>query len=216
MRSAVASQAIMVHPDSPHYYPGTLRNLPIAVNFHAGSHYLALRLLEGYLPKEKIKLVHYGSPEQRFESMMKGEVAAAVVMEPYIALAENLGCRAVCEGHYLGAENASDDMDEETFGAINRAVSKAIDLINSDKRRFIHYMIEEPRFVEVAARWGGLTPEDFHLPRLRYTHQTPYTDEIVEDTYHWMVRWGLLTGAACATDLVENRLAKTAGAAADD
>ena len=25
-------------------------------------------------------------------------------MEPYIALAEKLGCRAVCEGHYLGAE----------------------------------------------------------------------------------------------------------------
>jgi len=212
----VASQAILVHPDSVHYYPGTLRNLPIAVNFHAGSHYVALRLLEGYLPKEKIKLVHYGSPEQRFESLMNGEVAAAVLMEPYIALAEKLGCRAVCEGHYLGAENASDDMDAETFEAINRAVGRAIDLINSDKRRFTPYMIDDPKFAEVAKRWGGLAPEDFHLPRLRYTHQTPYTDEIVEDTYNWMVRWGLLSDAVCATDVVENRLAETAGAAADD
>ena len=164
MRSAVASQAILVHPDSVHYYPGTLRNLPIAVNFHAGSHYVALRLLEGYLPKEKIKLVHYGSPEQRFESLMNGEVTAAVLLEPYIALAEKLGCRAVCEGHYLGAENASDDMDAETFEAINRAVGRAIDLINSDKRRFTHYMIEDSKFAEVATRWGGLAPEDFHLP----------------------------------------------------
>ncbi len=73
----MASQAILVRPDSPDNYPGTLGNKPVAVNFHAGSHYVALRLLEGYLPKEKIKLVHFGSPEQRFEAMMSGEVAAA-------------------------------------------------------------------------------------------------------------------------------------------
>ncbi|GIS96140.1 MAG: hypothetical protein CM1200mP22_33770 [Dehalococcoidia bacterium] len=46
-------------------------------------------------------------------------------MEPWISLAEKNGCRSVCEGHYLGAENASDNMDEETFTAINRAVVKA-------------------------------------------------------------------------------------------
>ena len=141
MRSAVASQAIMVAPDSPHNYPGTLGNQAVAVNFHAGSHYVGLRLLEGYLPKEKIKLVHYGSPIHRFESMLNGEVAAAVVMEPWITLGEKLGCKTVAEGHYLGAENASEDMDEETFAGINRAVENAVDLINADKRKFLHYLI---------------------------------------------------------------------------
>ena len=143
MRSAVASQAIMVPPDSPHNYPGTLGNQPVAVNFHAGSHYVGLRLLEGYLPVKKIKLVHYGSPIHRFESMLNGEVAAAVVMEPWIALGEKLGCKTVAEGHYLGAENASEDMDEETFAAINRAVENAVDLINADKKKYIHYMLDE-------------------------------------------------------------------------
>ena len=119
---------------------------------------------------------------------MKGEVVAAMLMEPWIGLAEKLGCRAVCEGHYLGAENASDDMDTETFQAINRAVGRAVDLVNSDKKRFIHYLTDEPRFAKVAAKYGGLTPEDFHLPRLRYVQATPYTDEIVADTYHWMMR----------------------------
>jgi hypothetical protein len=38
----------------------------------------------------------------------------------------------------------------------------------------------------------------------------------VEDTYHWMVRWGLLNGAACATDLVDNRLPEAAATSADD
>ena len=49
-------------------------------------------------------------------------------MEPWIALGEKLGCKAVCEGHYLGAENASDDMDEATFAAI------------ATKRKFLQLM----------------------------------------------------------------------------
>jgi NitT/TauT family transport system substrate-binding protein len=212
----VVSQAIMARPDSPHSYPGTLGRKPVAVQFHAGSHYVALRLLEGYLPKEKIKLVHYGSPQQRFEAMWTGEVDACAVMEPWIALGEKLGCKTLCEGHYLGAENASDDMDEATFAAINRAVAKAVDILNADKRRYLHYLIDDPRHAAALTKYGGLTPEDFHLPRLRYVHTTPYTDEIVEDTYHWMVRWGLLSGAACAADLVDNRLTEAAATPADD
>jgi hypothetical protein len=31
-----------------------------------------------------------------------------------------------------------------------------------------------------------------------------------------MVRWGLLNGAACATDLVDNRLPEAAATSADD
>jgi NitT/TauT family transport system substrate-binding protein len=206
----------MVRPASPHSYPGTLENRPIAVQFHAGSHYVALRVLEGYLPKAKMKLVHYGSPQQRFEAMWNGEVDACVVMEPWIALGEKLGCKVLCEGHYLGAENASDDMDEATFAAINRAVAKAVDLLNADKRRYLHYLIEDPRHAATLAKYGGLTPEDFHLPRLRYVHAAPYTDEIVEDTSHWMVRLGLISGAAYAADLVDNRLPDAAATPADD
>ena len=116
----------------------------------------------------------------------------------------------------MGAENASDSMDEETFAAINRAVVKAVDRINADKRKYLHYLIDDPRFASVAAKYGGVTPEDFHLPRLRYSYHTPYTDEIVADTYHWMVGWGLLDGAACSSDLVENRIAAPAAAPADD
>jgi NitT/TauT family transport system substrate-binding protein len=58
----------------------------------------------------------------------------------------------------------------------------------------------------VLAKYGGLTPEDFHLPRLRYAKATPYSDEIVADTYRWMVRWGLIDPAANACELVDNRI----------
>ncbi len=206
----------MVRPDSPHNYPGTLGNTSIAVQFHAGSHYVALRLLEGYLPTEKIKLVHYGSPQQRFEAMWNGEVDACAVMEPWIALGEKLGCKALCEGHYLGAENASDDMDEATFAAINRAVGKAVDMLHADKRKYLHYLIDDPRHAATLAKYGGLTVDDFHLPRLRYVKTTPYTDEIVDDTYHWMVRWGLINHTASPAELVDNRLAEATATLADD
>ena len=56
--------------------------------------------------------------------------------------------------------------------------------------------------------------DDFHLPRLRYTHPMPYTDEQVEDTYNWMIRWGLLNSSVCAADFVDNRAADPV--AADD
>ncbi len=85
LRSSVANQALLVRGDSRHYYPGSLGNEPIAVQFHAGSHYTGLRLLEGYLPAEKIKMLHYGSPENRLEALLSGEVAAAILMEPYIS-----------------------------------------------------------------------------------------------------------------------------------
>tara|TARA_Y100000588_G_scaffold75453_2_gene78619 strand:+ start:3338 stop:3970 length:633 start_codon:yes stop_codon:yes gene_type:complete len=200
----VANQALLVRGDSPHYYPGSLGNEPIAVQFHAGSHYTALRLLEGYLPAEKIKMLHYGSPENRLEALLTGEVKAAMLMEPWITLAEKNGCRSVCEGHYLGAENASDNMDEQTFAAINRAVAKAVDIINADKKQFIHYLLDDPKFAPAHEKWGPITAEDFVLSRLRYTHPTPYTDEQIEDTYNWMVRWGLLNASVCANDFVDN------------
>ncbi|MQG34689.1 MAG: hypothetical protein FI717_10345 [SAR202 cluster bacterium] len=210
----MANQALLVRGDSPHYYPGSLGNEPIAVQFHAGSHYTALRLLEGYLPAEKIKMLHYGSPENRLEALLTGEVKAAMLMEPWITLAEKNGCRSVCEGHYLGAENASDNMDEQTFAAINRAVAKAVDIINADKKQFIHYLLDDPKFAPAHEKWGPITAEDFVLSRLRYTHPTPYTDEQIEDTYNWMVRWGLLNASVCANDFVDNRA--TEPAAADD
>jgi len=148
--------------------------------------------------------------EGRFEAMWNGEVDACVVMEPWIALGEKLGCKTLCEGHYLGAENASDDMDAATFAAINRVVRKAVDMLNADKRKYPHYLIDDPRYAATLAKYGGLSPGDFHLPRLRYVKATPYTDEIVEDTSHWMVRWGLISSAACAANLVDNRLPEAA------
>src|SRR6266508_128194 len=59
-RPAVVSQAIFVRPDSALTHPQDLRDRTVAVNFHAGSHYLTLQMLEGFMAREEIKLVHLG------------------------------------------------------------------------------------------------------------------------------------------------------------
>src|SRR5690606_39913139 len=87
-RAAVNSQAIMVRPDHPATHPQDLAGKPVAVNFHHGSHYVALQTLEGFLPREEIKVVHYGGPQARFEALRDGTVEAAALMEPWITLAE--------------------------------------------------------------------------------------------------------------------------------
>jgi hypothetical protein len=48
-RSAVVTQAIIVHQDSPYRRPEDLANVPISVHFHAGSYYSTLHMLGGYM-----------------------------------------------------------------------------------------------------------------------------------------------------------------------
>ena len=59
-RAAVSPQAIIVLPDSEMNIPQDLKNKTVAVNFHAGSHYITLGMLGGYLDRDEIKAVHWG------------------------------------------------------------------------------------------------------------------------------------------------------------
>ena len=55
-RAIVAYAALVVAPDSPVYTPQQLANKTIGVPFYFGTHYIALHLLEGFIPREMIKL----------------------------------------------------------------------------------------------------------------------------------------------------------------
>ncbi len=200
-RPAVSTQAILVRPDSPINFPQALRNQTVGVNFHAGSHYLALMFLEGFLPREDINVVHAGRPLERYEALMRGEIEAAGLMEPWIALAEKHGCKSVGEAHYIGTDIASADMEPDTYTALQRAMTKAVGLFNADKTKYLHYLIDE-----IPPELGRLTPEDFHLPRLRYIEPGPYSEAEFRRTYEWMLGWGLINEDTTFEDLVDNRI----------
>jgi NitT/TauT family transport system substrate-binding protein len=200
-RPAVSAQAILVRPDAPMNIPQDLRNKAVGVNFHAGSHYLALMFLEGFMHRNEINVVHAGRPLERFEALMSGKIDATGLMEPWIALAEKMGFKSLGEAHYIGAEIASADMDAETYGGLQRALTRAVQLFNADKRKYLHYLI-----AEIPPEVGTLTPEDFHLPRLRYIEPAPYLEAEFRKTYEWMLSWGLVNENMTYEDLVDNRI----------
>src|SRR3978361_1330037 len=55
-RAIVTYAAMIVAPDSPVYTPQQLANKTIGVPFYFGTHYIALHMLEGFLPRELIKV----------------------------------------------------------------------------------------------------------------------------------------------------------------
>jgi NitT/TauT family transport system substrate-binding protein len=201
-RAAVSTQAIVVRADSPCNVPQDLANVEVAVNFHAGSHYITLGMLSGFMRREEVKTVHVGIPSQRFRALIDGSIQAAAVMEPWISAAEKLGCKVICEAFYNGLEVADPSVDGALYGALHRAHVKAVDRINQDIRPWLRHLTDE-----VPADIVPLEPEDLHLPRLRYNHPVPYSPEEFQRTYDFMVSWNLIDPQSTYDRLVDVRIA---------
>ena len=200
-RAAIVSQAIMVRADSPYLHARDLCNVPVAVHFHAGSHYLTLQMLEGFLSRDEIKVLHIPVNARRYKALLDGVVEAITVAEPWISLAEKQNCKLICEAYCIGSEVASPEIDDDTYGAVQRAIRKAVELINRDKRKYLHYFI-----ADIPPEIGRLTPKDFHLPRLRYVDPTPYPPDEFAKAYQWMLSWNLIRADAAFDRIVDNRL----------
>src|SRR3954464_11724286 len=56
-RAIVTYAALVVRPDSPVYTPQQLAGRSVGVPFYFGSHYLALHMLEGFVPRDLIRVV---------------------------------------------------------------------------------------------------------------------------------------------------------------
>ena len=200
-RPTITTHAVLVPPDSRIDCLQQLANKTIGVNFHAGSHYVTLLLLEGFLHRDEIEVVHAGRPLERYESFLKGNIAAVTLMEPWITLAEKHGCKNLGEACYVGTEIASADIDRETYNALQRAVIDAVRAFNRNKQHYLHYLIEE-----IPPALGRLTVGDFHLPRLRCTDPAPYSETEFRRSVEWMRTWDLISADTTYLDLVENRL----------
>jgi NitT/TauT family transport system substrate-binding protein len=205
-RSAIGIQALFSAAGSPFTHPQTLRNQRIGVIFHTGMHYAALQMLEGFLKRDEIKVVHFTNAREAYEAITSGEVAASSIMEPWITIAEKQGLQKIIETHYVGSEIASPELDASTWEKIVRVLKRAVGLINADKRKYLHHLIDPlpPQYRSL------ITPDDFHLPRLRYVDPAPYTREEFEQTREWLVGWGLVRNDAAFDDLVKNKIPSVA------
>lgn len=213
-RAIVAYAAIVVRPDSPVYTPQQLADKTIGVPFYFGTHYLALHLLEGFLPRDKIKLCRAPNGSRyRFDSMMKGEIDATTLTEPHITLAEKKGCRVICSSLFHGTEVASDRVDAETYAAFNRAVCEAVRRINANKKAYMHYFIDyyKAKDPDIAA----LKVEDLRESRLVVCDPAPIPIDEMQRTYDWLKSWDMLEKTASPLQLVNMEVQQYAHVAAE-
>jgi len=200
-RAIVTYAAIVVRPESPVYTAQQLANRTVGVPFYNGTHYLALLMLEGFLPRELIKVCRApNGSRNRFDSMIKGEIEATTLTEPYITLAEKKGCRTICSAFYQGTEVASGKVDAETYAAFNRAVREAVRRINVDKRGYLHYFIDYHKAKDPEI--GALKVEDLRESRLVVCDPAPIPADEMQRTYDWVRSWGMLEETASPVDLV--------------
>jgi NitT/TauT family transport system substrate-binding protein len=208
-RGIVTYAAIVVRPDSQVFTGQQLAGKTVGVPFYFGTHYLALHLLEGFMPREDIKLCRTSNgSRQRFDAMMRGEIEATTLTEPYVTLAEKKGCRTICEAFYHGTEVASDRVDADTYGAFNRAVREAVKRINADKAKYLSYFIDyhAKKDTEIAA----LTPQDLRASRIVVCDPAPIPLDEMQRTYEWLKSWGMLEQTATPLALVNLQIQQAA------
>jgi len=195
--ASMSKFAIVVSADSNFYEPEMLKGKPIAVTPNNGSHFVALKMIEGFLGKEHVKVTNAGSMPQRIEALKKGEVAAVSLMEPWISVAEKEGLRILTEAHSTRAEAASDDLDGPTLAAIFRAQARACEVLAKDPTPYVHYFVNETG--------GRLEAKDFRHQRLLHAPPQPYTRERWDDTYNWTVGWDMTIPDSSFEKIVDNR-----------
>lgn len=214
-RAIITYAAIVVGPKSSVYTPQQLANMPVGVPFYFGTHYVALHLLEGFMPREMVKLCSAPSRSYpRLQALLAGEIEATTLTEPHVSLAEKMGCRIICSSFYHGTEVASDRVDAETYGAFNRAVREAVRRINANKSAYMHHFIDY-HVQKGEADVAMLKVSDLREGRLVVTDPAPIPDEELQRTAEWLKSWSMLEKTDAPTALVNNEVQHYAHIAAE-
>ena len=196
--AAMSKFAIVASPHSGIFEPEQLKDTPVAVTVFNGSHFTTLKMLEGFLRKDDIKVTNAGTMHQRLEALRRGELAAATFNEPWISVAQKQGFRIIMESHSTRSEAAGEEMDGPTLAAMFRAEAEAANMINANPGPYVHYITEEAR--------GLLEPHELQTWRLLYAPPAPYTRERFDRTYQWMLGYPeLVTPGATYASVVDNR-----------
>jgi ABC-type nitrate/sulfonate/bicarbonate transport system substrate-binding protein len=190
--TTVRTGALMVRKESKIRALSELRNVPIAVTWHAGTFYAAIEVLEAAgVPFEDIKLVH---ANDRLEALIGGTTEAAALMEPLVSRALAKGARQIADLRWRGGIVAGAAVDDETAAKLRRALNRAIAWLreNEDRSR-----AEVLRDLAPEQRAGGLMPELVGVK----TYQPAEFQEKVD----WMLDRGFLTAAPNYGDVVRSK-----------
>ena len=195
--ASMSKFALVVRRDSPYHEPEMLKDKVIAVTPNNGSHFVTLKMMEGFVEPQHLKVTNAGTMLQRLQALRDGKVDAVSLMEPWISLAQKEGLRILIESHSTRSEAAGDDLDGPTLAKIFKAQAHAVELLEKDPTPYIHYLVAETG--------GLLEARDLQVWRLLHAAPQPYTRERFDDTYNWTVKWNMTVPGANYDNTVDNR-----------
>ena len=180
--TTVRTGALMVRKDSKIRSLAELRNVPIAVTWHAGTFYAAIEALEAAgVPFPDITLLH---ANDRLEALLGGTTEAAALMEPLVSRALAKGARKIADLRWRGGIVAGNDVDDETAAKLRRALNRAINWLRENEERSRAELLRD---LAPEQRESGLMPELIGVK----TYQAAEFQEKVD----WMMERGFLREA---------------------
>jgi len=183
----VSPWAIFVRPDSRIRGPEDLKDVPISVGMRAGSHFNVPYRLEKYLPLENIKVVNTGGFGARLKALLDGEVEAASLLPPQIAMAEQLGLRKVIADRFKTLWWVPESADAELVRAYLRALDRAERAMDADLARYLPLWK-----LAVPAEFATYHPWNFsQFGRGERFVYKPLPREEFDATLEQVQRWGL-------------------------
>jgi ABC-type nitrate/sulfonate/bicarbonate transport system substrate-binding protein len=190
--TTVRTGALMVRGDATIQTVGELRNVPIAVTWHAGTFYAAIEVMEAAgVSFDDIKLVH---ANDRLDALLSGKTAAAALMEPLVSRALAAGCRTIADLRWRGGIVAGEDVDDETAQKLTRALNRAVAWLRENEDRSRAQLLRD------------LTPEQRKtgmLPEL--TGVQSYQPADFQEKVDWMMHRGFLKEKPAYDDVVRGK-----------
>jgi ABC-type nitrate/sulfonate/bicarbonate transport system substrate-binding protein len=182
----------MVRGDSKVQSLAELRNVPIAVTWHAGTFYAAIEAMEAAgVPFAEIKLEH---ANDRLDALLSGRNQAAALMEPLVSRARDAGYRAIAELRWRGGIVAGDDVDEETAAKLRRALNRAVEWLRENEARSRDELLRD---LKPEQRKAGMLPE--------LTGVQGYQPAEFNEKVGWMMERGFLELAPAYEDVVRGK-----------
>ena len=190
--TTVRTGAIMVRKDSPVKTLADLRNVAIAVTWHAGTFYAAIEALEAAgVSFDAIKLVH---ANDRLDALLSGKTAAAALMEPLVSRAADAGARKIADLRWRGGIVAADDVDDETAEKLMRALNRAVAWLAENEGRSREELLRD---LTPEQRKSGLLPE--------LTGVQDYKAVEFQEKVDWMMDRGFLNEAPAYEQVVRGK-----------
>ena len=184
--------AIMVRKDSKVKSLADLRNVPIAVTWHAGTFYAAVEAMEAAgVPFEEIRLEH---ANDRLDALLSGGNEAAALMEPLVSRAAEAGCRRIAELRWRGGIVAGDDVDDETAQKLTRALNRAVEWLRANEDRSRDELLRD---LKPELRKTGMLPELVGVQS--------YKPAEFQEKVDWMMGRGFLKEAPSYKDVVRGK-----------